>query len=677
MWSNILDRISFVSLSLVVILLPVFFLPLTRIPVETSKGLLLVVGLAVSVMFWAVARFSDGRISFPRSPILLAGVGVLLVIFLSALFSSSQAVSMFGTIFDLGTFWFMFAAVLLMVVSSLMVRDGRTAQTFLFGVIISSTVVMVFQIFRFMFPEMLSLGVLGGKIDNLVGSWNSLGILAGFSCLTSLFVIEFFSITRMAKVVFSLFILVSLFTIAAVNYTLVWKLVGIFALLIFVYKISSLGRAPQEEGKDRFPAFSFAVVMIALLFFMSGQFIGSYLPNKLSLINAEVSPSLSSTFEVTKEALKKDPLLGTGPNRFSELWAMYRPTSINNSIFWNVSFNSGSGVLPTFLATTGYLGVLSWFLFIFVFLSAGVKLILSGIRQNMHREMVALFILALYLFLAAFFYSVGPVSFLFAFAFTGMFVGLMSNRENGEISVSFMNEQKKSFFFVLCLVVVMVISAAMAFKYVERFASVSYFGSAVQSESISEAESSIVKALSLHSNDLYMRTYTQVYLLKLNSLLNKEANALSEEDKADIQSSFTQALSGALGATTYNKSNYLNFQTLGNVYSTAGALGVKDAFTKAVEAYQTAETLNPQNPSTPLSIARAYFADGKLKEAKDLANKALTLKGNYIDALIMLSQIARREGNSGSALSYAEQALSISPSDQNLIDYVSSLKGGN
>ncbi|MEK7069328.1 MAG: hypothetical protein AAB945_00870, partial [Patescibacteria group bacterium] len=87
-------------------------------------------------------------------------------------------------------------------------------------------------------------------------------------------------------------------------------------------------------------------------------------------------------------------------------------------------------------------------------------------------------------------------------------------------------------------------------------------------------------------------------------------------------------------------------------------------------------TFNPFNHGIELAIARGYFSDNKTKEAKELANKALELKPNYIDALVMLSQIAKAEGNSTSALSYAEQALSISPDNKDLIEYVKTLKGG-
>jgi cytochrome c-type biogenesis protein CcmH/NrfG len=117
----------------------------------------------------------------------------------------------------------------------------------------------------------------------------------------------------------------------------------------------------------------------------------------------------------------------------------------------------------------------------------------------------------------------------------------------------------------------------------------------------------------------------------------------------------------------------LNYKLLGSVYQVVGSLGVKDAYSKAVESFGNASKLNPLNPGLKLSMANASFLDGKLKIAKDYANAALELKGDYIDALIMLSQIAKSEGDSAGALSYAQKALSFSPTNKDLIQYVNSL----
>jgi cytochrome c-type biogenesis protein CcmH/NrfG len=176
----------------------------------------------------------------------------------------------------------------------------------------------------------------------------------------------------------------------------------------------------------------------------------------------------------------------------------------------------------------------------------------------------------------------------------------------------------------------------------------------------------------LYSNDLYLRTYSQIYLVKLNSIASK-GSSLSDADKADLQTSFDQVVNSAQMAVAYDPSNYLNFQLLGSVYQAVGSLGVKDAYGKAVLAYQTASSLNPLNPGLKLAMASVSFIDGKVQDAKDYANEALSLKQDYIDALITLSQIAKSENNNSGALSYAQAALSLAPTDKNLIQYVDSL----
>ncbi len=676
MRSNIFDKLSFWSLFLVIVLLPLFFLPFTNIPVETSKGLLLVLGLALSVVFWAIARFSDGKIVFPKSWLLASGFGIALISLLSSLFSRNSEVSLFGTMFDTGSFYFILAGFILMLMSSVIFKNPKQAKILLLGAILSSALVLIFQAVHLFMPTFLSLGILAGKTGNILGSWNALGLFAGFSGLMFLLVIEFFPISKIEKLLLEIFILLSVFLIAAVNFQLIWILLGISSLIIFVYKTSTTFQRNAEEGevknKKHFPIVSFVVVMISLLFFISGQLIGGVISNRLQISNTEVSPSLGATMSITKGVLVKSPLLGIGPNRFGEAWSMYKPAVINNTQFWDVSFDSGSGLLPTLIATTGSLNILAWIIFLVLFLVFGVKSVFSSIKNGVNWEMMAFFVLSLYLFIASFFYFTGAVIFLLSLAFTGVFIGLAASNSGKEISISFLDDHRKSFFSILVLILVMIFSFAFSFKYVERLTSVYYFGKAFSATTIQSAENYINKALSLYSNDLYLRAYSQIYLLKFDSLAKKSAT-LSEAEKAELQTSFDQAINSAQMARNYDSLNYLNFQLLGSTYQTVGSLGVKDAYSKAVQAYQNASNLNPLNPGLKLNIAGALFVDGKIKEAKDYANAALSLKKDYIDALIILSQIAQSENNNSAALSYAQAALSLSPEDKNLIQYVNSL----
>ena len=682
MRTNIFDRLSFLALFLVIVLLPVFFLPFTNIPIETSKGLLLVLGLVACVVFWVIARFIDGKIIFPKSWLLVSGFGIVFVFLLSALFSQNSQVSLFGVMFDTGSFWFIFSAFILMLFSSIVFRTPKQVKIVLFGAILSSVVVLIFQTVHLFIPDVLSLGVLVGKADNFVGSWNTLGLFAGFSGLMFLLMIEFFAISRIEKILLEISILLSILVAISVSFPLVWVLLGISSLIIFVYKASiAFQRNDDEEvevKKKHFPLISFVVVMISLLFFTSGKFINNIIPDSLRVANTEVSLFLGTTLSITKGVLIKNPVLGIGPNRFEEAWSMYKPLAINTKIngndFWDVSFNSGSGLLPTFTATTGGLGILAWIVFFVLFLAIGVKSLFSNIKNGVNWETMASFVLSLYLFVSSFFYSTGPVILLLAFAFAGVFIGLSASKSsNGEISLSFLNDHRKSFFSMLFMILIIIVSASISFKYIERLTSVSYFRKALAAQTVPLAEDYIKKTLSLYSNDLYLRTYSQIYLLKLNSIANK-GSSLSDADKADLQKSFDQAINSAQMAVNYNPSNYLNYKLLGSVYQAVGSLGVKDAYNKAVPAYQDASNLNPLNPGLKLSMANASFADGKVKEAKDYANASLSLKPDYVDALITLSQIAKDEGNNAEALSYAQTALSVSPANADLIKYVDSFK---
>jgi hypothetical protein len=310
---------------------------------------------------------------------------------------------------------------------------------------------------------------------------------------------------------------------------------------------------------------------------------------------------------------------------------------------------------------------------------SGIKSIFSSIKSGTNWETIAFFVLSLYLFVSSFFYYTGATLFLLALAFAGIFIGLATHAkgEKRDISISYANDHRKSFFFMLFIVLIMISSVTISFKFVERLVSVSYFKRALSAQTIPVAEDSISQALAFYQNDLYLRTYAEIYMVKFNSIASKEASLLSDADKVNLQANLDQAVNGAQLAIRYNPENYLNFQTLGSVYRGLASFGVKDAYSKAIEAYKTASILNPLNPGIKLDLANVANMFGNKQEAKDYANSALALKVDYIDAYILLSQIAKNENDNTLATSYAQTALSLSPLNKDLIKFVDSIKNEN
>lgn len=675
MLSNILDRISYWAFFVVVSLLPIFVIPFVNIPIETSKTMLLVLGIAISLITWAGARFSDGKIVLPKSKLILLSFAIAFATLLAAIFSNSFKMSSFGIMFDIGSFWFTFFLALTLLTSSLVINSFKKAKLLLKGLFLSSLLLFVFQIARFFIPNTLSLGVLEGNIGNLLGSWNSFGVFAGLLSIISLFVLEFLTIDKRKKIVLTILLVLSLFLVASVNFDLIWRLIGIFALIIFVYKIS-LYSFKNEENKlnKKFPTLSFGVIILSLLFFISGQFIGNYLPDTFKLFNVEVNPSFSTTFTVAKNVYKNDPFFGIGPNKFADAWSLYKPSIINNSQFWNTPFSIGFGLIPTLMITSGALGALFWLIFLIVFLVYGSLNVFKIIKEKYDITLVLYYLISLYLFIVSFLYSPGLVLLVLAFIFLGIFIGLYANQTNKYFNINFLEDPRKSFFSILTLVLIMIATAGFTFKYMEKFVSVYYYGKALDATEVESAEKYIRKALLLNQNDLYLRTYSQVYLSKLSTLLSSEKE-LADNQKVLLQSSIDEAVNGAILATQYNKDNYLNFEILGFVYKNAASIGIKDASAKAIESYTEASRLNPLNPLMKLEIARTHFIDKNIKEARNFALESLKLKPDFGEGLVFLAELEKGEGNINSAISYAEEALRYFPNNTNLADYVKSLKG--
>lgn len=677
MISNILDRVSFWSLFLVVVLLPLFFIPFTNIPIETSKGLLVIFGLAVSVISWSLGRFFDGKIVIPKLKMLFVLLGIVFSFLLSAIFSKTFKVSMFGTMFDMGTFWFMLVSFLLLFMSSIVLREFKKAKILLFGLLFSGLILTSIQTLHLFFPGIISIFNLD-TTANLVGSLNVLAVYSSLIVLFSVFVIEFFSISRLFKIILSVILLLSLFLIAVVNFSLVWLMLGIFTLFIFVYKVSFFINKQEGEKKTGFPLSSFIVAMLSLIFFISSQFIGGILPSIFKVSSNEVRPSFISTMSVFRGTITNDPVFGIGPNKFTDAWNLYKPTNINQTVFWDSSFSNGSGTIPSFFVTTGILGTLLWLLFFVLLIMCGYKSLSKFNKEGeIDIKTFIFYLVSLYLFMMSIFYTIGVVLFFLAFAFLGVFMGFsINNNKDKEISFSFLDDVRKSFFAILFFIIIMIISITLVFKYTERLVSVVYFQKAINANTTEQAEVNIKNAIYLSQNDLYLRTYTQIYILKINSLVSKtqEGGSLSDEEKTNLQTYFDQAIKSAQMATSLNRTNYLNFETLGSVYEVGLSLGAAESFDKALESYKKAESLSPLSPSIKLNISRLLYLNKKVDEANEYAQKSLVLKDNYVDALLILSQIAKQKGDDKSSILYIEKALYYYPENEDLRKYLNTLK---
>jgi hypothetical protein len=115
---------------------------------------------------------------------------------------------------------------------------------------------------------------------------------------------------------------------------------------------------------------------------------------------------------------------------------------IKNTAYWNVDFNNGVGLVPTFLVTTGVIGFLSVLFFVFMFAVRSFKYLRFAFKNTTSNYfLISSFILSLYGWVSLFVYTPGVVIVTLTFLATGVFIGALVNQKMIPVyNLSFLND---------------------------------------------------------------------------------------------------------------------------------------------------------------------------------------------------------------------------------------------
>lgn len=665
------DKISFYMILLLGFLVPIFFLPIFNIAIDISKGVFISTFATISFFLWLVARLKDGRFIFPKSIILFAGSLIPAATLLSSVFSEATGVSFAGLGYEIGTFTSILVFFILMFLSSIFFQKIERISKFYFALLTSAIIAFIYQISRFVF---LSFGIPFAQIfvglpDNLIGKWADMAIFFGLTAILSIVTLELISLGKKFKLFLYTTLIFSMIVLIIVNMKLVWFIVGLFALIIFVYTISFGKRINSNTGERKIPAVPFTVLLISLFFILAGGVVGDFIYSTVNIPQEVIRPLWSQTFEVAKWSLIENPIFGEGPNRFSNIWLMFKPAEVNSTVIWNMNFNVGVGLIPSFMITMGLVGILAWLAFITVFIYMGIKAIFSlRVASVSHYVVLSSFIASLYLWTMLVFYVPNITILFLAFIITGIFIASLVQANIVEnYNFSFLDDPRVGFVSVLVLILLIISSITGGYLLFQKFLSVGYFQKGVMAfrveRDIDKAEQSIVRAIKLSQSDLYYRTLAEVNLSKIGSVLSN-SGVSSETVRTEFTSISKTAIQNAVTATEIDKTNYLNWVTLAKVYGTLMQFGATQGFYEsAKQSYEKALELNPNSPSILLSQARLEITAGNKDEAKKYIARALNKKNNYTDAIFLLSQIQADNGDLKDAIASAEVASLVSPNN--------------
>ncbi|MCF7835994.1 MAG: tetratricopeptide repeat protein [Candidatus Marinimicrobia bacterium] len=643
------------------VLLPFWFLPFGATSLGMSKSILIFAGVLLASIFYLIHILQKGSFKYFNSLAMWVSGAIVLAAFISSLFSGNLKLSFFGVGNEVGTFAFLLASFIAMFLVSVLFQSEKRALTFFSFLMASGLVVFLVEVLRLVF----GLSFFGFSADNnisLVGSFNELAVFFGFIALLSVVFLELFKAKGGWRTILYVILGISLAVVALANFTISWYVFGALLFVLFVYMLTFSGKSRN------FVHLSLFLILGCLFFVLISPLMGD-LSTSIGVNSLDVRPSWGATFQINKSVLSegvKSMTLGSGPNTFLQKWTQYKPVSINETIFWNINFSSGIGLIPSFIATTGVISALLWLFFIGLLVFYGFRAVTYSGDETTRALLFGSFLGSVYLWIFNIIYTPGNFLFFLSFLVTGVFFALLVKSEKLKSKeLAFGDKPSLNFGLSLTIVLLLILGVTgFYFVFQKYWAAYSYTKGINEANSGADLETVqeyFFKAANFDNQSRYHQTLSDIGLVKISQL---STDNLSEEEVASqFQNLLAFTVEHAQLAANFNPEDSSGWVALGNVYENLLPYKIEGVDEVALDAYKKASEKAPTDPFPLLLSARVHAQMGRNEEARTFIESALALKSNYTSARFLLAQIAAQEGNLEDAIKQTELARLTAPND--------------
>lgn len=636
----------------------VIVLPWASVPFQFTKTIVVLFSVIALLLIIALTAYRHGVVKIPRSPIILALLVLPTASVIAALFSSAPGLSFVGYQIESDTVLFTLLISLIALVVSSVPRTEvpRILTVFSAGALLVCLLSLVqvvgsaLQVFGFSNP-----------IFNVIGRWNDLGVFAGLFAIFALTASLTLKLSKVRRVLVSGALVLALFLMVLVNVSEVWAVFGIVSFIALVIVVTA---AAKRGGYMRAVVPALGVLVAACVLAWGAVFI-SPLQEFFTINTLEVRPSYEGTFDVVRGVYATDPLTGIGPNAFSAAWLLHRPQNVLGTPFWNTSFTTGVGTVPTAFVSGGLVVGAAW-LVLSLFLVAGiVRSVLDA--EDEHSAVMVVFtgLGVFYLLVMHYLYAPSQSLTFLLFFFIGLFLAARGvARSWFTVSAT----KRAAYGFTVGIILTAVVSLAALAGALQTYASAVYHQAAIREAGagdISRAREYVETAISLRAYDQYFRTATLIELAQVNTILT--GGDTSEAAREAFQAALASAVQNAERAVSENPNRYENHLVRSQVYASVVPLAIEGALENAISVLEGARALNPTTPAIDYLIAEALVASGAPERARPLLEQALAKKGNYTEAILLLAQIEYDAGEIEKAIEATKAAAFFEPTNPLLL----------
>lgn len=652
------------------VLVPLFFTPGLFASLGFDKTIVAVsLSLFVVVVLCFLALRT--RTAYTIMPVTL-GVywAIVVAAFVSALSSGDVLDAVRGSVFEVQTAGFLAVLGLVMTVTLVLQKSKKMTALALGFFAISAFLVLLYNLLRLSFgPDLFSFDSFNTLTLSPIGTLNDLAIFAGLIIILSLITILQRSSRSLLQYLFSVVIVTSLVLLSVVNFLSIWVVVGLFSLLVLVY-VATKDTLFGGDSRKMSPVKTRILLVISVLicvvstaFVIAGDYMSAQVQSVVNVEYVKVLPSTQATIDIASAVYEDDLLLGVGPNRFADAWRLHKEQSINETIFWDTDFETGSGYIPTFFVTLGLLGGVLFLFFHLWFLFLGYRMLLRTTVTDSFWYYVGVisFSSATFIWGMSYIYEPGAAILLLGALFTGLtFVAAGSLLPKSVRAIPLTVSQQRGFFIMTVTIVIVPAVVALLFSIGRQYIAQSTFTEALNtSQSIEVFEQTAADSFVLFADDRFVSNRAQIHLASLNAIVG--INNPTAQDEQRFLDEVEQARLFIDQALDQDPTNPDNHAILAGVYSALAVAGVGEAQQRAEESLANAQKLDPLNPGYYLVGAQMAARTGDSEKAREELTKALELKSNFTEALFLSAQLDIGEGNVDSAITTTRAIITLEP----------------
>jgi tetratricopeptide (TPR) repeat protein len=268
-----------------------------------------------------------------------------------------------------------------------------------------------------------------------------------------------------------------------------------------------------------------------------------------------------------------------------------------------------------------------------------------------------------------------------AFIFLGALLSLgRLNGVLGSYSLEFKEGTNKTLISLLLGVIALVV-VGLGWVGLERTLASFHFKQAIdlsnaETPNLNAIEEELGQAINFAPLDVYYRARAMANFSQAQEWANK-TEGTPEENRAGFEGALGQSLEDSRAAVVANPASYLNWVSLGAIYSALVPLQIPGAYENAQYAYLEAQKRNPNNPEIPLLLAQLAINRGEIDQARSHIRSAITLKENYAEAYLLLARLEVSQNNLPVAIASSERLAALLPDNAGVHFELGLLKQAN